>query len=98
MPDTPKPALDPLDLDVIFPTFTLTYAYLEYLVGRRTLASECWNLLQRAGSSLVIYGERGVGKSSFARLLAALCSDGREVSDRLGIESPLLARRSPAFS
>lgn len=50
-------------------------AEMRFLQGRSTLVAQIDDALQRRGAHVIIYGERGVGKTSLAQVAASTLSD-----------------------
>ena len=47
----------------------------EYFIGRIQILAQCSSILDRPGTHIVIYGNRGVGKTSLATILLSFFSD-----------------------
>ena len=70
----------------------------DFLSGRTDLIDKCLDRLSTPGVSLVLYGERGVGKTSVAYQLYNILCKKQEVIDTLGIgEEALEEAYRPAW-
>lgn len=59
----------------------------EFFVGRRKLLAFAFDALAVPGSSLAIYGTKGIGKTSYGWQILAGISGSSELIDRLGIDT-----------
>lgn len=56
---------------------------IDRFAGRRELLDALSNALQSEGAQIVLYGQRGIGKSSLARVLAQLATSDKTALERL---------------
>mgnify|MGYP001071798843 CR=1 FL=1 len=59
---------------------------IERFAGRERELTALVNALQSDGAQLVLYGQRGIGKSSLARVLIRLATNDKEVLERVKIK------------
>ena len=66
-----------------------------YFAGRKQLFTTALEKIELSGSSLLIYGERGVGKTSVAwQLLKTLANENDPLLKRMGMENHIKERRA----
>ena len=56
---------------------------IERFAGRSELLDSLSHALQSEGAQIVLYGQRGIGKSSLSRVLAQLATNDKTAIDRL---------------
>jgi Cdc6-like AAA superfamily ATPase len=63
---------------------------IERFAGRERELNELADALQAEGAQLVLYGQRGIGKSSLSRILSKMAVNDPEVIDRV-THKPMVA-------
>jgi hypothetical protein len=87
------PSIDPQDLFVL--DEAIRWQRRSFFVGRSDEFRSAISVLHRRSTSLVIYGERGIGKTSFAwQLLELLAREGTEQCKVVNTRLPLRKKKA----